>query len=99
MFQLAAAAISGHKFFTVQKFIFGLQMPAGNFLSRSPLPYFLSFFTDCTRSPGISPYLCATHLTALHENLLQNGQSLNGYRPLSMTVNLTQHHRILTWIC
>lgn len=83
---------------------FGLQMPAGKLLSLllssrtfsllSPLPYSLSL--NCIRSPGIFPYLYAAHLIALHENLLQNGQSLNGYCPLSKTVNLTHSHLILT---
>ena len=109
MFHLAAA-ISGHKFFTVQNLSFGLQMPAGTLsLSLSllselrssllRLSYLILLLSSLHQLARHLPYLCTAHLIALHENLLQNGQSLNGYCPLSMTVNLTLYHRILTWIC
>ncbi|EKX52250.1 hypothetical protein GUITHDRAFT_150732 [Guillardia theta CCMP2712] len=66
-------------------------MPAGTLsLSLS-----LSLLSEVLSSDS----LILSSFSPLHENLLQNGQSLNGYCPLSMTVNLTLYHRILTWIC
>ena len=93
------------------KFIFWSSNAGGHALSLSlsllselrssllRLSYLILLLSSLHQLARHLPYLCTAHLIALHENLLQNGQSLNGYCPLSMTVNLTLYHRILTWIC